>query len=67
MSSFEAELQHLNALKERALLGGGQDRVDAQHERGKLAARATSAGWHVRIMQCPDGADWNDVSSGATA
>ena len=26
----------------------------------KLADRATSTGWRVRIMQCPDGADWND-------
>ena len=32
-----------------------------------LADRASAARWHVRIMQCPDGADWNDVSSGATA
>ncbi len=29
----------------------------------KLAERASAAGWHVRIMKCPDGADWNDISS----
>ncbi len=28
----------------------------------KLAARATSAGWRVRIMRCPDGSDWNDLA-----
>ena len=27
----------------------------------KLADRATSTGWRVRIMDCPDGRDWNDV------
>ena len=27
----------------------------------KLANRATSAGWRVRIMKCPDGRDWNDM------
>ncbi|MDA0352045.1 MAG: acyl-CoA carboxylase subunit beta [Chloroflexi bacterium] len=32
-------LEYLSQLKQRALLGGGQDRVDAQHERGKLTAR----------------------------
>ncbi len=26
----------------------------------KLADRATSAGWRVRVMKCPDGRDWND-------
>jgi len=36
---FENQIEHLNALKARARLGGGQDRVDAQHERGKLTAR----------------------------
>jgi hypothetical protein len=33
----------------------------------KLAAHATSAGWRVRIMRCPDGSDWNDVSSEVAA
>ncbi len=33
----------------------------------KLAARATSTGWRARIMQCPDGEDWNDVSSEVAA
>ncbi len=33
----------------------------------KLADRACAAGWRVRIMKCPDGADWNDISSEAAA
>ena len=33
----------------------------------KLAERASAAGWHVRIMTCPDGADWNDISSEVAA
>jgi len=33
----------------------------------KLANRAATAGWRVRIMCCPDGSDWNDVSSEAAA
>jgi hypothetical protein len=33
----------------------------------KLAARASSAGWRVRIMCCPDGSDWNDVESEVAA
>jgi propionyl-CoA carboxylase beta chain len=37
--SFEEKLEYLGALKQRAALGGGQDRIDAQHERGKLTAR----------------------------
>ena len=33
----------------------------------KLADRATSAGWRVRVMDCPDGHDWNNISSEAAA
>ena len=33
----------------------------------KLADRASAAGWRVRIMKCPDGADWNDISSEVAA
>ena len=33
----------------------------------KLADRATTTGWHVRIMKCPDGADWNDIASEVAA
>jgi hypothetical protein len=33
----------------------------------KLADRASAAGWHVRIMRCPDGADWNDLAHGVAA
>ena len=32
-------LHKLQELRERSLLGGGQDRIDAQHEKGKLTAR----------------------------
>jgi len=31
----------------------------------KLANRATSIGWQVRVMRCPDGSDWNDIASEA--
>ena len=33
----------------------------------KLAERANAAGWHVRIMKCPEGADWNDFENEAVA
>jgi acetyl-CoA carboxylase carboxyltransferase component len=33
------QAKKLHQLREQALQGGGQDRVDAQHERGKLSAR----------------------------
>ena len=36
---IEQSLEQLKALKERARLGGGEDRIEAQHERGKLTAR----------------------------
>lgn len=32
-------LEHLRSLKEAALKGGGQERIDAQHKKGKLTAR----------------------------
>jgi len=31
----------------------------------KLANRATSTGWRVRVMRCPDNSDWNDMVSEA--
>ena len=37
--SHEDRLAELTELKRRSLLGGGQDRIDAQHDRGKLTAR----------------------------
>jgi acetyl-CoA carboxylase carboxyltransferase component len=37
--SFDEQLTYLAELKRRAALGGGQERIDAQHERGKLTAR----------------------------
>jgi propionyl-CoA carboxylase beta chain len=36
---IDDQLQRLSALKARAALGGGDERVEAQHERGKLTAR----------------------------
>ncbi|MEO6595225.1 MAG: acyl-CoA carboxylase subunit beta [Planctomycetota bacterium] len=32
-------IKRLQELRERSLLGGGQDRIDAQHKKGKLTAR----------------------------
>ncbi|MDA1062095.1 MAG: acyl-CoA carboxylase subunit beta [Chloroflexi bacterium] len=37
--SHEDRLAELSELKRLSRLGGGQDRIDAQHERGKLTAR----------------------------
>ena len=37
--SIEESLEQLQALKARARLGGGEDRIKAQHDRGKLTAR----------------------------
>jgi len=37
--SLEDKLNHLEAMRAKALLGGGQDRIDAQHQKGKLTAR----------------------------
>ena len=37
--SIEEKLKKLEELNERALLGGGQDRIDRQHRAGKLTAR----------------------------
>jgi acetyl-CoA carboxylase carboxyltransferase component len=39
VSTNEQRLARLDAMREEARLGGGQDRIDQQHERGKLAAR----------------------------
>jgi len=35
----ENDLQYLKDIKEKSLLGGGQSRIDRQHESGKLTAR----------------------------
>ena len=37
--SLEKKLNHLEEMRGKARLGGGQDRVDAQHQKGKLTAR----------------------------
>lgn len=39
MSVMKDKIERLRALKAQAMLGGGQDRIDAQHEKGKLTAR----------------------------
>ena len=36
---MEDKLKHLKGLQEAAKLGGGQDRMDKQHQKGKLTAR----------------------------
>lgn len=37
--SLEKKLNHLEEMRAQARLGGGQDRIDAQHKKGKLTAR----------------------------
>ena len=37
--TIEESLEQLVALKSRARLGGGEERIEAQHQRGKLTAR----------------------------
>ncbi len=33
----------------------------------KFADRASTAGWHVRVMDCPAGHDWNDLGQEVAA
>jgi acetyl-CoA/propionyl-CoA carboxylase carboxyl transferase subunit len=37
--TMEERIEELRERQERALLGGGQERIDAQHDRGKMTAR----------------------------
>ncbi len=37
--SFDEKLKKMQEIKDQAKLGGGQDRIDRQHEQGKLTAR----------------------------
>ncbi len=37
--TMEDRIEELEELRERALRGGGEDRIDRQHEKGKLTAR----------------------------
>jgi propionyl-CoA carboxylase beta chain len=37
--SLEEKLKKLDEMREKARLGGGQDKIDAQHQKGKLTAR----------------------------
>ena len=39
MSNQNDKIQELVARREAAKLGGGQKRIDAQHQKGKLTAR----------------------------
>ncbi len=39
MSTNDERITRLGAMRERAILGGGQTRIDQQHARGKLTAR----------------------------
>jgi len=36
---MEDKLKKLNEIKQSALFGGGADKIDAQHKKGKLTAR----------------------------
>jgi propionyl-CoA carboxylase beta chain len=36
---LKEQLEHLSQMKERAALGGGQERIDRQHSTGKMTAR----------------------------
>jgi propionyl-CoA carboxylase beta chain len=37
--SDDSKIQHLRELKAQSLLGGGQERIEMQHQRGRLTAR----------------------------
>ncbi len=37
--SHEDKLQHLHQLRQQAMQGGGPERIEAQHKRGRLTAR----------------------------
>ncbi|MCB9832315.1 MAG: acyl-CoA carboxylase subunit beta [Planctomycetes bacterium] len=39
MNSRESNIERLQRMREEAKLGGGRERIDAQHERGQLTAR----------------------------
>ncbi|MEI7430941.1 MAG: carboxyl transferase domain-containing protein, partial [Betaproteobacteria bacterium] len=39
MGNTEKHIAKLREMRSTAMLGGGQKRIDAQHERGKLTAR----------------------------
>src|SRR5436189_6276321 len=39
MSQSETPLQRLQRMRELSLVGGGQERIAAQHKKGKLTAR----------------------------
>ena len=39
MTSMDDRLDELEELREQALLGGGEERIERQHEKGKLTAR----------------------------
>ncbi len=36
---MQKKIEKLNQLKEKVMMGGGKDKIDAQHEKGKMTAR----------------------------
>ena len=55
-ANVEDKLGALRDMREKALLGGGQRRIDAQHEKGKLTARE-------RIAYFLDDGSFNEIDS----
>ena len=55
----QKKLEGLRELRERAVLGGGQKRIDQQHERGKLTARE-------RLAQLLDAGSFQEFGALAT-
>jgi propionyl-CoA carboxylase beta chain len=55
MSTLE-QIEKLKQLREEALLGGGKDRIDEQHDKGKLTARE-------RIDQFLDPASFTEIGA----
>jgi acetyl-CoA carboxylase carboxyltransferase component len=39
MKTTREKLEELHQLREQALLGGGEQRIETQHKKGKLTAR----------------------------
>ncbi|MCX6129160.1 MAG: methylmalonyl-CoA carboxyltransferase, partial [Proteobacteria bacterium] len=58
-SKRQEAFQRLNALRTEAALGGGQDRIQAQHKKGKMSA-------HERIQQILDPGTFTELDSFVT-
>ena len=59
MESTKSKLDVLHKNREKAMLGGGQKRIDQQHERGKLTARE-------RIEKLLDAGSFHEFGTVAT-